>query len=122
MEEEIEKLPDPIIKIETTDQLEELLDENPNKKIFLLKNSTQCPISATAKQEFETFVVKHEDKNLIFCRVDVIEYREVSNRIEELLKVKHESPQLLVIKNSKLLFHTSHDDVTMERLEEQLEK
>ncbi len=109
----------PIIMLETVGQLEELLEQSSTKTVFLFKNSTQCGISAKAKQDFQTFVVKHEEnKDFVFAIVDVIEHRDVSDRIEELLEVEHESPQLIIVKKGKQVFNTSHWDITLERIEE----
>jgi bacillithiol system protein YtxJ len=48
--------------------------------------------------------------------VNVIEDRPVSNAIAERLQVKHESPQALLIKNGKAVWHASHWNVTEDSL------
>lgn len=106
--------------IDAIEKLEEILEEK-GKTIFLLKHSTQCPISASAKEQFEAFAIHYEDKKeFFFCIVNVIESRNISSRVEDIFRVKHESPQLFIIKNKKVLFHTSHDDITLETLEENI--
>lgn len=46
----------------------------------------------------------------------VIEERPVSLGLAERIGVKHESPQALLIKNGKALWHTSHHAITAEAL------
>jgi len=40
--------------------------------------------------------------------LDLLQYREISNAIEKEFMVKHESPQLIVIENEKVLKSASH--------------
>lgn len=40
--------------------------------------------------------------------LDLIANRDVSNKIEEVLHVEHQSPQLILIKNGKSIYDTSH--------------
>ena len=39
--------------------------------------------------------------------LDVLAFREISNKISSDFKVIHESPQILVIENAKCVYHTS---------------
>lgn len=78
----------------------------------LFKHSTRCPVSAMAKRSLE------QDKHLIpdetvFFYLDLISYREISNAIENLWKIKHESPQLLVVQGHECLYDASHSDIEM---------
>lgn len=110
---------EPLSLIESVDQLDDILEDD--AILFVLKHSTSCPISAEAKQAFDAFAIKHEDnKDIRLFQINVIEHREVSNKVAALFGILHESPQLLVIKNKKVLFETSHWDITLENLEKQL--
>jgi bacillithiol system protein YtxJ len=40
--------------------------------------------------------------------LDIIKHRNISNAIAERFKIRHESPQLLVFKNGKVIAHDSH--------------
>ena len=48
--------------------------------------------------------------------LDLLKYRSISNKIEEQLGVKHESPQILVIENGVCTYHTSHNDISWDRI------
>ena len=43
--------------------------------------------------------------------LDLLAYRPVSNLIAEKFGVVHESPQMIVIKDGKVLFHESHGGI-----------
>jgi bacillithiol system protein YtxJ len=51
---------------------------------------------------------KRDDK---FYLVNVISDREVSNAIAKKFQIIHQSPQVLVIKNEKVLAYASHYDI-----------
>ena len=96
--------------LNTIDQLHNIYK---SEDVFILfKHSTRCPVSAMAKRSLEY------DKNLlpketIIYYLDLITYRDISNTIAEMWKVKHESPQLLIIQGDKCLYHASHSDIEM---------
>ena len=54
--------------------------------------------------------------------LDLISYRSISNKIAETFQVIHESPQVLVIKNGKSVFDTSHYGISTEAIKESLAK
>ena len=64
---------------------------------LVYKHSTTCPVSATAASE-----VKALETPLTVYWVNVIEQRPLSNWIAEAFGVRHESPQLLFIKDGKV--------------------
>ena len=44
--------------------------------------------------------------------LDLISYREISNKIAEVLNVWHQSPQIIVIKNGKCIYEASHFSIS----------
>lgn len=98
------------IQLNTIAQLEEFI--NSNTEIIIFKHSTRCPVSSMAKRSLEF------DQNLIpegarFYYLDLIAHRDISNRIAEIWNVKHESPQILIIKGKECLYNASHSDIEM---------
>ncbi|MDN4595350.1 bacillithiol system redox-active protein YtxJ [Polycladomyces subterraneus] len=102
--------------ITSEEQWESWLEESRKQPLLLLKHSTQCPISAEAFEAFRTFASTSQAKSVRIGVVTVIEHRPVSNAIAERLQVKHESPQALLIKDGKAVWHASHWNVTQESL------
>ena len=48
--------------------------------------------------------------------LDLIAYRPVSNKIAETIGVEHQSPQVILLKDGKAIYDTSHNDITVEGL------
>ena len=76
----------------------------------LFKHSTRCPISARAKEEMEEFVRQHSGVPVYL--VDVLAQRPLSQRVAADLRIRHESPQVILIQCGKPIWHASHRDVT----------
>jgi bacillithiol system protein YtxJ len=53
---------------------------------------------------------------LTFYYLDLIAYRSVSNKIEEMYRVPHESPQVLVIRNGECIYNESHTGIVMDEI------
>jgi len=88
-----------------------------NKNIVLFKHSTRCSISDMAKGRLD-----HSEpiENVDFYYLDLIAYRDLSNKIAEQFQVHHESPQLLLIQNGECTYAESHNGIRMEELKEQI--
>ena len=84
-------------------------------KHLLFKHSTTCPISAKAHQEFQSYVEENDASAAI---VHVIEDRPVSNQIAEDFGIKHESPQIFLIKDGEVKWNTSHWKITKDAIKE----
>lgn len=98
-----------IISLEKIEQLDTILESESCLVIF--KHNTSCPISKMARTNFETDAgLLPEDTPV--CFLDLLNHREVSDAIAEKFNVKHESPQLLVIKNGACRFHRSLYDIS----------
>ncbi|WP_082233567.1 bacillithiol system redox-active protein YtxJ [Halobacillus massiliensis] len=96
-----------------------MLDEaiEDNNIFLLLKHSLTCPISASAKREFEAFCAESDYPCFI---LNVQETRNLSHSIADEYKVKHESPQILLFKNSKIVWNESHGNITHTVLREKV--
>ena len=108
-----------LTQLKTPEDVQELLAGSDHGPVFLLKHSSQCPISAEAYSAFSEFERQGGDDRPWTCAlVRVIEERSLSDRIAEQLGVRHESPQLLLISGSKVLWHDSHWRLTLEKMNE----
>lgn len=102
--------------LESKEQLDELLNKSSEKPVVIFKHSTRCSISSMALNRLQREWNKEEMKPVDFYYLDLISYRDISNKIAEKLNVDHQSPQLIIIKNGKATFHTSHMGVTYQEL------
>ena len=102
---EVKQLPwIPLVDLQQLDLIEE---NSMHKKQIIFKHSTRCHISRMVSNQFiEMYSLGIEDADLYY--LDLLAYRAISNAVAERFQVYHESPQLLVIKNGKVLAHASH--------------
>ncbi|OLN29380.1 bacillithiol system redox-active protein YtxJ [Desulfosporosinus metallidurans] len=107
-------------EITNTQELSEILNESCQRKIILFKHSTTCPISGRAWGEVQNFIRESSDEVLVVM-IKVIESRPVSNLVTETLGVLHQSPQILLIENSQVMWHVSHQQITQDRIKKALD-
>jgi bacillithiol system protein YtxJ len=87
-----------------------LLENSAEKPQIIFKDSTSCGISAHAKykleQGFQLIAGKAD-----FHYLDLLTYRPVSNLIAQELKVTHQSPQIILLKDKKVVYTSSHNAI-----------
>ncbi len=99
-------------------QLEDLTEESKDHPVFIFKHSTRCSISRMALKQFERGF--ETDKTVTPYFLDLLENRDISNKISENFHVLHQSPQLLLLKNGEVVYHASHNDIDAEDLIEKI--
>ncbi len=97
----------PLTDIET---LETIKEESNNQSVLIFKHSIRCAISMMAKNRLDT-AWKNEGDNMKAYYLDLIRYRTISDRIEKEFAVRHESPQVLVIKNGECTYSVTHSNI-----------
>jgi bacillithiol system protein YtxJ len=105
-------------RLTETHQLQHMLDRSGEEPVLLFKHSTVCPVSAAAHEELMRFTESEEAKRVRVGLIYVIEDRPVSNEAAQRLEVKHESPQALLVRNGKAVWHASHWNITSEALKQ----
>ena len=106
-----------IFHLKNCDEFREYIETSSRQPLFLFKHSTRCPISFNAEREFLKFAAETPDStNIIFLHLDLLKYRDVSDTIEEILAVRHQSPQVILVKNKKACWSISHSNISMASL------
>lgn len=100
----------PWIQLESIAQLETIVERSNNKPQVIYKHSSTCGISRMVLNMFTESYDMDLDIDLYFLTIQ--HHRDVSNTIEDKFEVRHESPQLLVIKKGEVVFHTSHGAIS----------
>lgn len=104
------------ISLKDSRQLDEILAESKIKPVLIYKHSTRCNISRTAldrlERKWDISVVGDIKRYFL----DLISYREISNRIAEMFHVEHHSPQILVISNGKSVLDLSHYEIDFDQI------
>lgn len=88
----------------------------PEPLAIIYKHSTMCGLSDVAHREVEDFLSRHPEREDEVHLVRVIEERRVSDHIASSTGVRHESPQLLILRNGRVVWHTSHRGVTADAI------
>lgn len=97
--------------INSFEGLENAITSSHQQPVVLFKHSTRCSVSYMAKNSLQRGWSEVEGKARLFY-LDLIQYRELSNHIEERFGVQHESPQLIILHEGRVIGHTSHSGVT----------
>lgn len=107
--EELKKVPwTQLTDEDTLDEIAEISYETP---VAILKHSTSCGISRMVLRQFEQEYNLEEGKFKLYF-LDLLNYRSVSNKIASKFNVPHESPQLIIIKEGKVVYDASHSEVS----------
>ncbi len=109
------------IDIESGLDLDKIVEESFRHDIgvAIFKHSTRCSISSVAKTRLSSSWDFNEELPIYY--LDLIRLRDVSNLIAERFNVRHESPQLLVIKDGKCVYNASHLSISVSNIREELE-
>lgn len=92
-------------------QIQEAL--NNSEPFLVFKHSTRCPISSMAKTRFER---EYDIEEIPTYYLDLISYREISNKLAEDFSVEHQSPQVLFIQSGKCTYHASHNAIDVDAI------
>lgn len=95
-------------------QLDEIVTNSNTIPQVIFKHSTRCSISSMAKNRLDK---KDAPDGINFYLLDLIKYRNISNKIAENFHVSHQSPQVLVINNGKCIYDESHSGITFDEIE-----
>ena len=106
----------------TVDQFETLLEGSHRQPVFLMKHSTMCGTSSGAWKRFQEFAKSSSGDSAAFWQVLVIEDRSLSTAIARQSGIRHQSPQVILFRNGKAVWHESHWRIDTDALQEALEK
>jgi bacillithiol system protein YtxJ len=100
-----------ILRLQQIDEFDRLLAQSGERPLLLFKHSLTCGTSAEALDE----LIEHLDDDKLdaeYAIVTVQSHRELSNAISARLKVRHETPQALLIYDGRVIWSASHFRVT----------
>lgn len=88
--------------------LAEALKLSHHQPVLFFKHSNSCGISQRAFAEFERYLDLPESSAVHHYVIVVQTAREASNELARLLRVQHESPQAILVKDGRAVWHDSH--------------
>ena len=98
-------------RITDVTELEKLIDRSRERPVVIFKHSLTCPISAGAFERMKSYDGE----------VDLVEIqraRPLSDEIAQRLGVRHESPQIIIVRNGQVLWDASHFQITADKVAE----
>ena len=101
------------LRIRDQQSLDRLFAESNQRPVLLFKHSISCAISSRAYREME----KLNDVNLL----EVQTARELSREVAAITGVRHETPQVIVLRDGKAVWNASHYDVNANSVSEALQ-
>ncbi|MDQ4123105.1 MAG: bacillithiol system redox-active protein YtxJ [Acidobacteriota bacterium] len=103
-------------EITEINELDAVFAESNEKPVVLYKHSLTCPISHAAYEEMS--LLKNEPIRLVIVQ----DARAVSNEIAARTGLRHESPQTIILREGKPIWHASHYDITKTSVTRALEE
>lgn len=105
--------------LESIPEVDEIFEQSKRRPQLLYKHSNRCGTCLFTKSEIENSsddILKHSEMHFI----DVISCRKVSDYIAEKLDIWHESPQAILLKNGKVVWHASHSAIKSTKILDKL--
>jgi bacillithiol system protein YtxJ len=99
------------IVLNRPEQLEALRAESKNQPVIIFKHSTRCSISQAALGRLER---NWKDDDMVTVKpyfLDLLSFRDISNKIADLFHIEHQSPQVIILKDGEVVFHKSHFEI-----------
>lgn len=79
---------------------------------IIFKHSPTCPVSLFAHREVSRFCQEQPDAPVYM--ISVRRQREIARHVAQSTGVRHESPQIVVLRRGDVLASASHDEITAE--------
>ncbi len=83
----------------------------------IFKHSPRCGISSFALKSFERSTYFKSSSDSLWI-LNVLESRDLSLQIAKDMNIRHESPQILVFSNGKVIHHASHSSIDADLIQE----
>lgn len=104
-------MPHDLTRLERIEDIDGLLAASADTPVLLYKHSYSCGTSAYALDELMD-LLSGDAPAAHYAMVAVQTHREVSNAIAARLGVRHETPQVLLIRDGQVVWSASHFRVT----------
>jgi len=106
-----------IRRIANPQELDELIERSKQGPVWVFKHSLTCPISSFAWEEYRSFVAGRPEDDAVYSLIEVQTARPASNAVAERTGITHQSPQALLLRDAKVVWHASHHAIRVRALE-----
>lgn len=115
-----EKTSLPWIPFKDLSILEDILNTSYDIPVLIYKHSTRCGISSMMRHRLERNY-DLEKEQLCCYFIDLIKYRDISNKVASKLGIAHESPQVLLIRDGRVVHNASHGSISLDLIKKHLD-
>jgi len=105
----------PIRALRSAADLDHALERSRTRPLLIFKNSLTCGTSAVAFDELHDHLAEGP-REVDYAIVTVQTDREVSNAVAARLHVRHETPQVLLVRDGRVEWSVTHHRVTADEL------
>lgn len=102
-----------LLSLESSKHLEAALTRSTDEPVIIFKHSNACPISFFARQR--VLELKEANDPPVYELV-IQSSRQLSNEIATKMNIRHESPQVIVVRHQQPTYHTSHGNIEADAL------
>ena len=102
--------------LRSREQIDQLKIESKQAPVLIFKHSSRCNISRTTLDRLERNWKEEELPDVRLYFLDLLTYRNISDRIAADFQVDHESPQVMIIRDEKATYDESHFGIDYNRI------
>jgi bacillithiol system protein YtxJ len=97
-----------LVRITSLKELEAIFRESAARPVLLLKHSTRCGTSAAVFRDVHDFAARRDPASETYGFLELPRDRELADEVAARTGVRHESPQVLVLRDGRAAWHASH--------------
>jgi bacillithiol system protein YtxJ len=109
------------IPVTTEAEFEGAIASSHERPVLFFKHSHTCGLSAQAFDELDAWLAEASDDPHVYI-VTVQTHRHLSNELVKRFNVRHETPQVLLVRNGACVWHGAHFRVTSRTVRSAYEK
>jgi bacillithiol system protein YtxJ len=102
--------------------LDAAIAESCERPVVLFKHSRHCGVSCEALDELNAHIDGQTEPLLSYKVITVQTHRSVSDAASERLGLRHETPQVILVRDGKVVWNASHFRITATHLDQALPK
>jgi bacillithiol system protein YtxJ len=105
-------------KLSSLEELDRWLERSRREAVWIFKHSLTCSISSLALEEFRAFAA---GAGAACALIEVQAARRLSDELASRVGVRHETPQVLLLRDEQALWHASHWNIRTDSLRRAVE-
>ena len=102
--------------------LDAAIAESRERPVLLFKHSRYCGVSCEALEELNAHIDAQTTTAAAYKMITVQTHRSVSDAAAELLGLRHQTPQAILLRDGKVIWNASHFSITATKLDQALPK